>query len=118
MSFFKTLFIYSWKTEREAETQAEGEVGSLQGALLEMDPRTPGSRPEQKADAQPQSHPGIPINMKFYVMLTFLFWQILGTYKMTTKHIIYCLIKLLIWPEPLISANQFTTSCTLFDEDL
>ena len=32
--FFKILFIYSWKTEREreAETQAEGEAGSVQGA--------------------------------------------------------------------------------------
>ena len=34
--FFKILFIYSWKTqrekEREAETQAEGEAGSMQGA--------------------------------------------------------------------------------------
>ena len=25
-----------------------------------FDPRTPGSRPEQKADTQPLSHPGIP----------------------------------------------------------
>ena len=34
--FFKILFIYSWQThrvgEREAETQAEGEAGSMQGA--------------------------------------------------------------------------------------
>ena len=31
---FKILFIYSWETQREieAETQAEGEAGSLQGA--------------------------------------------------------------------------------------
>ena len=26
-----------------------------------LDPRMPGSRPELKADAQPLSHPGIPI---------------------------------------------------------
>ena len=31
--FFKILFIYSWRhTEREAETQAEGGAGSMQGA--------------------------------------------------------------------------------------
>ena len=32
--FFKILFIYSGETqrEREAETQAEGEAGSMQGA--------------------------------------------------------------------------------------
>ena len=41
-------------TEREAETQAKGEAGSI------WDPRTPGSRPEPKADAQPLSHTGIP----------------------------------------------------------
>ena len=27
----------------------------------ELDPRTPGSRPEPKADAQPPSHPGVPV---------------------------------------------------------
>ena len=27
---------------------------------VDLDPRTPGSRPEPKADAQPLSHPGIP----------------------------------------------------------
>ena len=26
----------------------------------ELDPRTPGSRPEPKADTQPLSHPGAP----------------------------------------------------------
>ena len=30
--FKKILFTYSWETHREAETQAEGETGSLQGA--------------------------------------------------------------------------------------
>ena len=26
-----------------------------------LDPGTPGSHPEQKADAQPLSHPGVPV---------------------------------------------------------
>ena len=30
--FFKILFIYSWEKHREAETQAEGEVGSIAGS--------------------------------------------------------------------------------------
>ena len=30
--FFKDLFIHESHTEREAETQAEGEAGSMQGA--------------------------------------------------------------------------------------
>ena len=49
-------------TQREAETQAEGEAGSMQGARQGTNPRTLGSRPEPKADAQPLSHPGIPEN--------------------------------------------------------
>ena len=47
--------------EREAETQAEGEAGSMEGADVGLDPRTPGSCPVPKADAQPLSHPGVPL---------------------------------------------------------
>ena len=43
-------------TEREAETQAEEEAESSQG----LDPRTPGSCPELKADTQLLRHPGVP----------------------------------------------------------
>ena len=45
-------------TEREAETQAEGEAGSLRGAQCRIP--DPGSLPELKADAQLLSHPGVP----------------------------------------------------------
>ena len=47
--------------EREAETQAEGEAGSMEGARCGLDPRIPGSHPEPKADGQLLSHPGIPL---------------------------------------------------------
>ena len=47
-------------SEREAETQAEGEAGSIQGAQVGLDPGTPGSHPEPKAGTKPLSHPGIP----------------------------------------------------------
>ena len=50
-------------TEREAETQAEGEASSLQGADGGLDPRTPGSCPGPKAGAQPlttQASPEFP----------------------------------------------------------
>ena len=48
-------------TQKEAETQAEGEAGSLCGEPdAGLDPGTPGSLPELKADAQPLSHPGAP----------------------------------------------------------
>ena len=49
-------------TQREAETQAEGEVGSLRREPdAGFDPRTPRSCPEPKADAQPLSHSDIPV---------------------------------------------------------
>ena len=48
-------------TQREAETQAEGEAGSLWGPDVGLDPQTPGSRPEPNADAQLLSHPGVLI---------------------------------------------------------
>ena len=50
-------FIYSW--EREAETEAEGEAGSMQGPDVGL--RTPGLCPEPEADAQPLIHPGGPL---------------------------------------------------------
>ena len=36
-------------TEREAETQAEGEAGSMQEPDVRLNPRSPGSHPEVKA---------------------------------------------------------------------
>ena len=47
-------------TQREAETQAEGEAGSSQGVRMWDSILGPGSCPEPKADTQPLSHPGIP----------------------------------------------------------
>ena len=41
--------------DTEAETQAEGEAGSPRGPDVRLDPGTPGSWPEPKADAQPLS---------------------------------------------------------------
>ena len=43
-----------------AEAQAEGEAGSMLEPDVGLDPRTLGSPPEQKADAQLLSHPGVP----------------------------------------------------------
>ena len=61
--FLKKYFIiYSQEKQREtqAETQVEGEAGSPQGAQWGPRSRIPGLFPEQKADAQPLSHPGVP----------------------------------------------------------
>ena len=47
--------------EREAETQAEGEAGSMpREPNVGFDPRSPGSRPGLKEGAKPLRHPGIP----------------------------------------------------------
>ena len=49
LNFFFNFFIYDSRTEREreAETQAEGEAGSMPD--VGRDPRTLGSRPGRKA---------------------------------------------------------------------
>ena len=48
--------------EREAETQAEGEAGSMhQEPDVGFDPGSPGSHPGPKAGAKPLRHPGIPL---------------------------------------------------------
>ena len=61
--FFNFLFIYDRHTvrEREAETQAEGEAGSMHREPdVGFDPGSPGSRPGPKAGAKLLRHPGIP----------------------------------------------------------
>ena len=74
------LFIHERHREREAETQAEGEVGSMQGAQCGIQSQTLGSRPGPKAEAQPLSHPGILIGMlnsRFYSYFTGIITNVL-----------------------------------------
>ena len=50
ISFFKKIFIiYDRHREREAETQEEGEAGSMQGPDVGLDPGSPGSHPGLQA---------------------------------------------------------------------
>ena len=49
---FLRFYLLTDERYRERGKDIEGEVG--------LDPRTPGSRQEVKADAQPLSHPGTP----------------------------------------------------------
>ena len=51
-NFLKRLYLFT----RDTETQVEGEAGSPWEPNVEIDPSTPGSRPEPKADAQPVSY--------------------------------------------------------------
>ena len=47
--------------EREAETQAEGEAGSMQGAPRGTRSQVSRIRPWAEGGAKPLSHPGCPI---------------------------------------------------------
>ena len=57
--------------EREAETQAEGEAGSMHREPdMGFDPGSPGSRPGPKAGAKALRHPGIPqVSFKAFLYL-------------------------------------------------
>ena len=48
------------RTQRQRHRQKEKQAPRREPDVG-LDPRTPGSRPEPKADAQPLSHPAIPI---------------------------------------------------------
>ena len=59
--FFKFFYLFMIVREREAETQADGEAGSMhQEPDVGFDPGSPGPRPGPKAGAKPLRHPGIP----------------------------------------------------------
>ena len=58
--FLRLLFINSWKTQRAAEKQAEGEAGSLQGARCGTRSQDPGVTPWAEGrhpTAEPPRHP-------------------------------------------------------------
>ena len=55
---FKILFIYCWETQRKRHRQRKRLP--YRGPDARLDPRTLGSRPEPKANAQLLSHPGAP----------------------------------------------------------
>ena len=68
--------------ENEAETQAEGEAGSMhREPNVGFDPGSPGSRPGPKAGAKPLRHPGIPYKIfRLSFFLSFDVWVIMLCY--------------------------------------
>ena len=59
--FFKIyLFIHSERAKREAETQAEGEAGSMQEARRGTQPQVPRITPRAAGGAKPLRHWGCP----------------------------------------------------------
>ena len=66
------MYLFMRDTEREAETQAEGETGSMREPDMGLNPGTPGSHPGLKAGIQLLSHPGI-LNYTDLMMLNLLY---------------------------------------------
>ena len=68
------MIVTHTQREREAETQAEGEAGSMhQKPDVGFDPGSPESRPGPKAGAKPLRHPGIPLSFSFYSLFPSFF---------------------------------------------
>ena len=58
--FFLIFYFIHERYRGRGRDIAEEETGSLREPDAGLDPRTPGSHPEPKADAQPPGHPGVP----------------------------------------------------------
>ena len=58
------LFIHASRRERQRPRQKEKQAPCREPDVG-LDPRTPGLRPEPRADAQPLSHPGVPVDHFF-----------------------------------------------------
>ena len=73
--------------EREAETQAEGEAGSMHREPdVGFDPGSPGSCPGPKAGVKPLRHPGIPFIIAFILtnpLYFHSFWR--GSFSLQVK---------------------------------
>ena len=56
------MFIHETHRERERQRRRQREKPTLwREPSVGLDPGTPGSHPEPKADAQLLSHPGVPV---------------------------------------------------------
>ena len=68
---FILFYLFVHERQIEAETQAEGETGSMhQEPDVGFDLGSPGSHPGPKAGAKPLHHPGIPILYVLEIILT------------------------------------------------
>ena len=71
MIFFKD-FIYLFMKDTEGERQRHRQRAPCRNPDVGLDPGTPGSRPEPKADAKPLGHPGVPLSSFLMWVLTAL----------------------------------------------
>ena len=64
--FLKILFIHERHRERGRDTGRGRSRLHAGNQMQGLNPRTPGSHPEPKADAQPLSDPGVPLKKSVY----------------------------------------------------
>ena len=64
-----------YEREREAETQAEGEAGSMQGARHGTRSRVSRITPWAEGSAKPLSHPGCPTVAFLFCLRFYLFMR-------------------------------------------
>ena len=78
-------------TERQRHRQGEKQA-SCGEPDAGLDPRTPGSCPEPKADDQPLSHPVAALNIRFFFFLNRRFKRFLGEGEIIEvyKYPIFC----------------------------
>ena len=102
------LLIYKRHREREAET-CRGRGRLPAGSPMRNSIPGLGSRPEPKADAQPLSHPGIPVRFSFIKLKTFIclpsflrivimkgYWVLLHAFHVSIL-IVWFFFSLLVW---------------------
>ena len=71
MYFFLRFYLFIHERHRERHRQREKQA-PCRKPIVGLDSRTLGSLPEQKADAQPLSHPGIPVIYIFKNILRYI----------------------------------------------
>ena len=74
--FFNYLFIHERHTQRETETQAEGEQAPCREPDMGLDPGSPGSCPGPKADAptaEPPRHPERELYLSIHIFKACLY---------------------------------------------
>ena len=59
LTFFSGFYLFIHERHRERHKQREKQA-PCRKPDVDLNPRTLGSQPEPKADAQPLSHPGVP----------------------------------------------------------
>ena len=82
-------------TGRQRQTKAEGEAGLSQGAQCGTQSQTPGSRLEPKAEAQPLSHPGIPLQ---YFLMSIIIYKNFSQMAYLLLLLLFSLFFLLLFP--------------------